>query len=118
MGLGNVEDGYIVSPLPWVTSSAYTTSIIRHDFSKVTRHLIVKNHGPGELAFAFTRNGVQGTNRFVVSPGSAFESLVACKELYVVALATTTSGSIFAGLSMTSNRTMPLLTGSLWDGVG
>lgn len=118
MPLGNPDDGYLSAPFPWVSSSVYTTAPARHDFGRVTRWIAVRNFGPGELAIGFTRNGVQGANRFVLNAGQLFEAALSCKELHVVALSTTSSGSIFAGLGGTPARTMPLLTGSQWDGVG
>lgn len=125
MSLGNVQDGYLSSPFPWVSSSIYTTSPSRHDFDTVTRFLVVRNFGPGDLAIGFTRNGVLGQNRFVIASGQAFEAAVSCKELHVVAI-TAATGSVFAGLSGTPAKFMPLLTGTLpnttgstgWAGVG
>ena len=111
------------SALPWVTSSVITTSPVRYDFQRVSRFFNIKNHGPGELAIGFTRNGVTNANRYVLVAGAIFEAELRVKELHVVALSTTTSASILAGLTNVDSRSMPLLSGTTtgsigWDGVG
>lgn len=133
MPLGNPLDNfgmgaeYMSSALPWVTSSVFTNSPIRYDFPKVARFITVRNHGPAELCVGFTRNGVMGTNKFIIPPGQILDTELRVKELHLVALSTTTSGSVIAGLTTVDSRFMPALSGSItgssggtlgWDGVG
>lgn len=135
MGLNNPRSSFgsaaefQSSGLPWTTSSlAPITAPVRHDFLKITRSITIRNLASGStqsLAVGFTRNGIMGTNRFVITPNGSetFETRV--KSLFVMSLDTTTVPySIFAGLTTVDANEMPLLSGTLgngdagWNGVG
>lgn len=111
------------SGLPWVTSSVGGATPQRWSFPKVTRSIIVRNTVTGSgnnLLIGFTQNGVQGSNNFVLPPGTQEVFEVRVKELWVQG---STNYSIFAALTTIPSRNMPILTGSLaggggWDGVG
>lgn len=118
------------SGLPWVTSSVATSSPQRFDFPKVSRNIVVRNTTTGSggfLVVGFTRNGVLGTNNFMLPPGSSESFEVRVKELHVVASGASCNYSVLAALTTVSSKHMPILTGSIasgsttvsmWDGVG
>ena len=117
---GSVAE-FMSSALPWVTSSIITTSPQRYDFAKITKQITVRNLGgvgSSDLAVGFTRNGVLGSNRFLIPVGSIVEMDVRVKELYLVGVTGGVTASVYAGLTTAPAHSMPTITGSLWDGVG
>lgn len=113
---------FTVSGLPWVTSSvAPTTTAKRFDFAKITKTITVRNLASGsaeQIAVGFTRDGINGTNRFVVPAGSEMVFETRVKSVYLLSLdASSLSFSMYAGLTTIDASEMPHLTGSLWEGV-
>ena len=124
-GFGSVPE-FLVSALPWVTSSTANTDTQRWDLPKVSRTVTIRNLNPSGsiLAIAWTKNGAKGTNRFVI-PGNSSETFdVRVKEIHIIAVLGTPAYSLHAGLTMIPCRFMPQLSGTLdtgtpgWDGVG
>lgn len=136
MALNNPSSGffsvneYQVSPLPWVVTGSTTgTDVIKYDFHKVTKSLVlINNTNSKSLRLGFTENGVNGVggNYYLVVAGGTQLSLdTRVKEVYIRAdTSNIISFSLYAGLTTISAKQIPLLSGSQpdgsegWDGVG
>lgn len=123
-GFGSVPE-FMVSALPWTTSSYASTSPQRWDLPFVSKNVKIRNlDGSNPLAIGWTRNGVSGTNRFLVPAGASEEFDVRIKEIYVLGVSGSVEYSLYAGLTHIAARYMPLLSGTLgdgspgWEGVG
>lgn len=110
-GLNSVGE-YMASGLPWVTASSATTSSFQINFPFVTNELMITNSGSNPLRVGFTQNGVNGSNYFLVLPGTDAEIDVRIKTLYVRAHTGSVDYSVYAGLTQIPARSMPVLTGS------
>ena len=77
-GLNNVSE-YIASGMPFVTSSVYSTTVVRIDFPFVTSELYFRSGG-GSLRFGFTQNGVNGSNYWIVGSGEHESFRIRCKK--------------------------------------
>lgn len=114
---------YMVSSLPWVTSST-VSGIKHHQFPKVTREFVIKNQGAGNIVFAFTQNGLTSGNYVQLVATEAFSASIRVKDLWMSGSGA--SYTLFAGLTVIDRRDMPTLTGSLtpsdgettWEGIG
>lgn len=129
MGLDNPNSGYnsgvefTTSAIPWVTSSTAPAagSPVRYDFSKVTRFITISNRDAtvaNTLSIAFTRNGVTGSNKYIVKGGEVVTFELRVKSVWIQGEGSTPAFSLLAGLTSIDARHMPILTGSSWDGVG
>lgn len=117
-GFGSVPE-FMVSALPWTTSSYATTDPQRWDLPKVSKSVkIVNLDGTDSLAVGWTRNGVTGSNRFLIPAGSSETFDVRVKEIHIMAVSGSIEYSVHAGLTMIPSRFMPPLSGSSWEGVG
>jgi hypothetical protein len=107
-----------ISGLPWVTSSIAPTSPGMHiDFPTVTKCFTIKAL-TGSLSFGFTQNGVLSGNRFILAQGDIATFDIRTTSLYLLGETGSATFSLIAGLTMIQREMMPVLTGSLWDGVG
>lgn len=117
------------SGLPWVISSTATVGNVQaYSLPKVSRAINVRNVATGSaangyVAFGFTLNGVQGSNRFLIPPNQSETFEVRVKEFYITGVSGSVDYSIFAALTTVPAKNMPILTGSItgsfvWEGVG
>jgi len=135
MGLKDPRVGYnsvnefMGSGLPWVISNTASSTVIKHSFDKITRHIKISNHAASGvyLRVGFTQNGIAGAGDayyYKVNGGDSFEIDARIKDIYVVRdSATDAAYSLYAELTMIDSDMMPVLTGSLggtafWNGVG
>ena len=129
----NYVPNYQLSAIPYVTSSAaneITNTPIQFTFPYVTKYIFVHNTGTNDIRIGFTENGVDATetaNYFVIDGHSNNKDHgvhpidVRCKELWVRTdgNGTTSTVSIFAGLTPIGSGSFPTLTGSAgFEGVG
>lgn len=135
VGIQNPKSGFnyyvefMGSGLPWVISGSAGSTPVKHEFDKVTKRIIIKNHeSPGTiLRVGFTQNGVNGVGGqyyFGVDGGDIFTFDSRVKEVYLRRDgATNVDYSLFAELTTIDASMMPVLTGSIngstyWNGVG
>ena len=105
----NYTPAYQTSGLPYLTSStAAAGSPVYIQFPYVTRTITVGATG-GATTFAFTANGLAGTNKYTVASGQSVTFEFRAKEMWV----TGSTFSIAAGLTGIPANTMPTLTGSV-----
>ena len=108
----NYTPAYQVSGLPYVTSStAAAGTAVRLSFPFVTKFITVGATG-GATTFAFTANGLVGSNKYTVASGQSVTFDFRVKEMWV-------TGSTFcvaAGLTGIPTASIPNLTSSFaWD---
>jgi hypothetical protein len=67
---------FMVSTLPWLTSSVFSTSIVRHDFPFVTQFVCVKNttSSSSGMTLAFTQRGLSTGNCMPIEPSGSFSA--------------------------------------------
>jgi len=135
MGLKDPRVGYnsvnefMGSGLPWVISNTASSTVIKHSFDKITKHIKISNHAAlgVYLRVGFTQNGIAGVGNayyYKVNGGDSLEIDARIKDIYVVRdSATDAAYSLYAELTMIDSDMMPVLTGSLggtayWNGVG
>ena len=108
----NHTPAYQISGLPFVTSStAAAGSPIRIGFPFVTKFITVGATG-GATTFAFTANGLAGTNKYTVASGQSVTFEFRVKEMWV----TGSTFSIAAGMTGIVTASIPTLTSSYpWD---
>ena len=124
----NSATEYMISGLPWVTSSIATGgTTFGYQFDKLSKHIIVANNDSAGkyLRVGFTKNGVEKGNYFRINGGSTVEFDTRVKEIYVRAdnNADSPPFSLFAELVNVDSSMMPVLTGSIngvtfWNGIG
>lgn len=104
----NHMPAYQVSGLPYVTSStAAAGTPVYLQFPYVTKDFTISATG-GATTFAFTANGLAGTNKFTVPSGQTVTFDYRVKEMWI-------TGSTFclaAGLTGIPTASIPNLTGS------
>lgn len=118
-GLNNTAE-YMVSSLPWASSSAIPSgSTWTVTFPYVTNHLEVHNasNTAATLAVGFTLSGAQGSNRILLGSNTnfadTFDQHVRVTTIYLTALTTNVTASVFAGLTTILPRSFPILTSSV-----
>lgn len=127
-GLGYAAE-FQSSALPFVTSSTSPAagSPARIDFPKVSRFITIANRDgtlTNSLSFGFTRNGVVGTNKYILTGGQSIMLELRVKELWIQGEVGTPPYSLCAGLTNIDRINMPQLSGTLasgdpgWTGVG
>lgn len=120
---------FTVSGLPWVTSSVAPAagSPQRFDFPKVTRTITVSNRDStfgNTLSIAFTRGGIIsgtggiGQQKFILHGGQSETFELRVNRLFLQGENGTPPYSILAGLTAIDANSMPVLTGSSWEGIG
>jgi hypothetical protein len=104
----NHTPAYQVSGLPYVTSStAAAGSPVYLQFPYVTRDFTISATG-GATTFAFSANGLAGTNKFTVPSGQTVTFEFRVKEMWV----TGSTFSLAAGLTGIPVAGIPTLTSS------
>jgi len=108
---------YLISAVPWLTSSI-ASDIIRHRFDHVMKTFtIVTGAGSGSVSLAFTENGFGSGNCFNIPESSTFSADVRATELWLSGSGA--SYSLFVGLTAIPSKNAPRMTGSLgFSGVG
>ncbi len=112
---------YMVSGMPWVTSSLALTSSAAYqlDFPFLTRHIWIHNTSATTLFVGFTANGVKGTNRFsIASSGTFGDSMLRVKSLFFLTNSGSGTAEVVAGLTFVPAHKFPTLTGSVIPGSG
>jgi hypothetical protein len=109
-GAGALSE-YMISAIPWVTSSQAPTGITQIDFLNVTSFFAVKNTSTNNINVAFTRNGFSTGNFFTVSPTEVFTADLRIKTLFLSSSATS-SYQLIAGVTTIPASNFPNLTGS------
>jgi hypothetical protein len=118
IGFASVQ-AFAVSALPWVTSSYIAAqSIVEVNFPNVTKFVLLKNDGPNPIHLGFTRNGLKPSsgNFLTLSANESFSFDIRVRDVFLSG--SLTNYELIAGLTMISRSEMPVLTGSLWSGVG
>ena len=104
----NHTPAYQMSGLPYLTSSTAAAGTPIHiEFPYITRTITVGATG-GATTFAFTANGLAGTNKYTVANNQSVTFEFRVKEMWV-------TGSTFcvaAGLTGIPTASVPTLTGS------
>ena len=119
-GPGNVAE-YMVSGIPFVTSSTLPASTIREiKFPYVTRFFTVKNGTntalSSSIAVGFTGaglNSVSGGHYFTLESGESYSGELRCKSLFISSSISTPRYEIIAGLTRVKEYMFPILTGSI-----
>ena len=126
----NTAAEFTMSGVPWVLSETVSNTVVKHQFSKVTKDITIINNNTTasqKLRVGFTENGVNGIGGsyyILVNGGSSVTLNVRVKELYLLRdTGTDVSASICANLTSIGSDMMPTLTGSIggstfWEGVG
>lgn len=123
---GNMLSEYIAPGWPYLTASSVAASTTKsHRFGTVGSSFALKNATTGSdeamvLAYGFTRNGVQGSNRGTLVPGESFSGDYRFTEFFVMSV-TTSSINYELAVSLTGIPSQQLIaiTGSNgFDGVG
>lgn len=108
------------SALPFVTSSVAPSpgSPVRFDFPKVSRFITLANLGNTTLSFGFTRNGVvTSNNKYVLSGSQTVTMELRVRELWLQGEGGTPAFSMCVGLTNVDRSNMPMLSGTLGDGI-
>lgn len=102
---------YLVSGVPWVTSSLDAGSVKRIEFPNVTRFFKVSNTGGSSVSVGFTESGVAGDHGFAVRTGETEHFELRVREIWI-------SGSvggtvdIIGGLTSIPRKNYQPLTGA------
>lgn len=111
-GLNNVGE-YMASGMPYSNYLTFTAGSVQHvEFPYVTNELYLKNDGAGTVFVGWTRNGVEGTNKFSLASGESVTLRIRVKDLYLSA-STICTASVTAALTQIKKKQFPVLTGSL-----
>lgn len=112
----NAAVEYMVSGLPWVTSSNVSSSVAAQiDFPMVTSNITVRNNavsGASNLKFGYSANGVRASNYFLIEPQTVLCVNVRVKSVFLMSTSSSLVFSVHAGLTTIESRGFPVLTGS------
>jgi len=104
----NYTPAYQTAGLPFLTSStAAAGTPVYIAFPYVTRTITIGATG-GATTFAFTANGLAGSNKYTVTSGQSVTFEFRVKEMWV----TGSTFSVAAGLTGIPTASVPTLTGS------
>lgn len=106
---------YLVSGIPWVTSSTVTTSATKeHELPSVcsTIHARCVSGSAGALLLGFTTAGVSGTNRISIAAGTSVSLPIRTKTIVVGALGGTATYELCVGLTTILAKDYPKYSGS------
>lgn len=115
-GAGSLSE-YMISGIPWVTSSQIPGSIIQINFLNVTSFFTVKNTSLNTIKVAFTQNGFNTGNYFSLSANEVFSGDLRVKSLFLSS-STTSNFELVAGVTSIPASNFPSLTGSNDPGNG
>lgn len=109
----------MASSLPWVSSSVISSgSTWTITFPYVTNHLEVRTSAgaASTLAVGFTASGSISNNRVLLTSTTTypdtFNQHIRITKVYLTALTTNVTASVFAGLTTIPAKHFPILTGS------
>jgi hypothetical protein len=106
---------YQTPGIPWATASlsVSNTTPFEINFESVSKFFTVRNGGSSLVRVGFTRNGVLGTNYFMVNTGSVQEFDLRVKDVFLLGQTATATGvDVLAGLTTIHRVDFPTLTGS------
>mgnify|MGYP007046924411 CR=1 FL=1 len=114
-GPGNVSD-YMVSGIPWVTSSALTAGETRKiSIPSVSRFFTVKNETSSTtMAVGFTQNGLKPlvANYFTLDGGESYDAEIRVIDLWLSASVGVPAFEVIVGMTSIHRSDFPTLTGS------
>jgi len=114
-GPGNTAD-YMVSGIPWVTSSVLTSAETRLiTWPSVSRFITIKNEAASTtLAVGFTQNGLKSpqSNFFTLDGGESYEGELRVKDMWLSASEGLPEFEIIVGMTSIHRSDFPVLTGS------
>lgn len=113
VGLNAAE--FVVSPVPWVTSSATfsgASDVVRYDFPGVTKFVKVRNTDATNSLFVGFTTSVTGSKSYEVVKGTETTFDVRCKQIFLFGNAHVVSFSLIAGLTGVDTRFLPNFTGT------
>jgi hypothetical protein len=110
-GAGALSE-YMISGIPWVTSSQVPASIVEINFNNVTSFFAVKNTSANSINVSFTRNGFSTGNFFTIASTEVFTADLRVKTLFLSSSATS-SYQLVAGVTTIPASNFPSLTGSV-----
>jgi hypothetical protein len=126
MSLNNPKGGigyageFQSSALPFVTSSVApqaTSGCLRIDLPKISRTLTVSNlDGTNKLRVGFTRNGILGSNYYLVGPNATVTLELRVTAVYFAGDSSSPAFAFCGGLTNIDAVEMPQLSGTLGDG--
>jgi hypothetical protein len=109
MSLNNPYDGsncvaeYLVSAIPWVTSSVISSGITQFNFPSITQFITVSNVSGSNLRLGFTQNGIIGNNYYTVTTSSLFSANLRITSLFLSSSGNN-SVNISAGLTTVQSK--------------
>lgn len=108
----NDVPSYLASGLPYVTSSAATTTVSKISFPYITKFITIR--AEGNLNVGFTLLGVANGDHYVVPTNGYITMEVRVKEIYVKRPSGVGSINfhLLAGLTGIPTASVPTLTGS------
>ena len=115
-GAGALSE-YLVSGIPWVTSSQVPASILSVDFLNVISFFTIKNTSSSSIKVSFTQNGFNTGNYFSLSANEVFSADLRVKSLFLSS-SLTSSFELVAGVTSIPASNFPNLTGSVNPGNG
>lgn len=117
----NATAEFMVSGLPWITSSLVANGTIsQFDFDYYSKFIVVKNNTAGTVArVGVTRLGLGTSNYFELIGGESISLDWRICQLHVSASTGSPTVSVIAGLTGIHRKQWPLITGSNgFGGVG
>lgn len=110
---------YVPPGIPWVTGSvALTTTPLHIHLPRVSKYVDVLNVSGSNARVGFTAAGVDGVNYFRVQSGTVQRFDVRVADVFVRSDSNTCTVDVVAGLTLIERQVAPVLTGSIWEGVG
>lgn len=114
----NMVTEYQASGIPYVTESLTSGGVTKFNFPFVTREFTVRNNTSADVFVGFSENGVQGSNRFLLTSGSSYTGPLRIKSLWISSSAVA-SVTVIGALTRIPWSTFPVLTGSEgFEGIG
>lgn len=110
-GAGSLPE-YLVSGIPWVTSSFIPASILEIDFLNVTSFFTIRNVSSNSIKVSFTNNGFNTENYFSLSAGESFSADIRVKAIFLSS-SLTSNFELIAGMTGIPASNFPSLTGSI-----
>lgn len=115
-GPGSLSE-YMISGIPWVTSSQVPVGILNVNFLNVTSFFTIKNASANTIKVAFTENGFKTGNYFSLASNEVFSGDLRVKTLFLSS-SSTSNFELVAGITSIPASNFPNLTGSNNPGNG
>jgi hypothetical protein len=81
-GVNNVAE-YMVSGVPWTTSSVLTSGITEIDLPQISRSITVKNAGSSNIKLGFDSTGILSNNFYIITPSNTFTAEFRIKSMFI-----------------------------------